>query len=45
MNGWLRKRHESQAALGEAQVVYKDAKQAKDALLPSLAYNNHVSYT
>ena len=34
-----------QAALGEAQIAHEDSKQAKDALLPSVAYNNQVLYT
>ncbi len=34
-----------QAALGEAQIAQEDSKQAKDALLPSVAYNNQVLYT
>jgi outer membrane protein TolC len=34
-----------QAALGEAQIAHEDSKQAKDTLLPSVAYNNQVLYT
>jgi outer membrane protein TolC len=34
-----------QAALAEAQLAREDSKQAKDALLPSVAYNNQVLYT
>jgi len=34
-----------QGALGEAQIAHEDSKQAKDALLPSVAYNNQVLYT
>jgi outer membrane protein TolC len=34
-----------QLALGEAQIAHEDSKQAKDALLPSVAYNNQVLYT
>jgi outer membrane protein TolC len=34
-----------QAALGEAQIAHEDSKQAKDALLPSVTYNNEVLYT
>jgi outer membrane protein len=34
-----------QGALGEAQITHEDSKQAKAALLPSVAYNNQVLYT
>jgi outer membrane protein TolC len=34
-----------QAALGDAQIAHEDTKQAKDALLPSVNYNNQLLYT
>ena len=34
-----------QAALAEAQIAHEDAKQAKDALLPTITYNNEMLYT
>ncbi len=34
-----------QAALAEAQIAREDTKQAKDALLPTLTYNNEMLYT
>jgi outer membrane protein TolC len=34
-----------QAALAEAQIAHEDSKQAKDALLPSVNYNNQLLYT
>ena len=34
-----------QAALGEARIAHEDSKQAKDALLPSVIYNNQMLYT
>ena len=33
------------AALAEAQIAHEDTKQAKDALLPTLTYNNEMLYT
>src|ERR1700684_1569686 len=34
-----------QAALAEAQIAHEDTKQAKDALLPTITYNNEMLYT
>jgi outer membrane protein TolC len=34
-----------QAALAEAQIAHEDTKQAKDALLPAITYNNEMLYT
>jgi outer membrane protein TolC len=34
-----------QAAFAEAQIAHEDTKQAKDALLPAIAYNNEMLYT
>jgi outer membrane protein TolC len=34
-----------QAALGDAQIAQEDSKQAKDALLPTISYNNQLLYT
>src|SRR5580658_3258220 len=34
-----------QAALADAQIAHEDTKQAKDALLPTVSYNNQVLYT
>ena len=34
-----------QAALAEAQIAHEDTKQAKDALLPAITYDNQILYT
>jgi outer membrane protein TolC len=34
-----------QAALADAQIAHEDTKQAKDALLPTVSYNNQLLYT
>jgi outer membrane protein TolC len=34
-----------QAALAEAQIAHEDSKQAKDALLPAITYDNQILYT
>ena len=34
-----------QAALAEAQIAHEDTNQAKDALLPTITYNNEMLYT
>jgi len=34
-----------QGALAEAQIAHEDTKQAKDALLPTITYNNEMLYT
>jgi outer membrane protein TolC len=34
-----------QAALAEAQIAHEDTKQARDALLPTITYNNEMLYT